>query len=73
MQVLELVQRIRPLLAGQHPSVQGTALAALTDIWLSGYVVLGDAAETQELRKRLLEQHMKCIWDLLGVDGHHAE
>jgi hypothetical protein len=72
-QALNLAQRIRPLLAGQHPFVQGVTLAELTAIWLSGYVVLGDAAETQELQSRLLEMHIKCIRDLLEGNGHHSE
>jgi len=74
-QALELVQRIRPLLAGWHSSVQGAALAELTAIWLSGHSVLGDANETQEFRKRLLEGQTKCIWDLLQIhgNGRHSE
>jgi hypothetical protein len=72
-QALELVRRIRPLLAGRHPSVQGAALAELTAIWLHGHVVLGDANQRQELQAELFEEHLKYIWALLEGDGRHSE
>jgi hypothetical protein len=64
-QALELVQRIKPLLAGRHPTVQGATLAELTAIWLSGYIVVGDESQTRELQAQLLEVQVKCIRALL--------
>jgi hypothetical protein len=72
-QALKLVQRIRPILAGQHPSVQGVTLAELTATWLSGHIVLGDPHQTQELQSRLLEEQVKWIRGLLQSHGDHAE
>jgi hypothetical protein len=68
-QTLNLVQRIRPLLAGRDPSVQGAALAELTATWVHGHFILGDATQTQELRVKLLEEQNKLIRRLLEIDG----
>lgn len=34
---LELAERIKPMLAGQGPEVQGAALAELVSIWITGF------------------------------------
>lgn len=54
-----IVEAIKPLLAGQHPGVQGIVLADLTAIWLAGH-----APETFEA---LLATHMKGIRDLVPL------
>jgi hypothetical protein len=68
-----LVERIKPLLAGLHPVVQGLTLAELTAIWLHGHFVLGDETETEKLRTRLLEQQIDCIRDLLETYGDNSQ
>ena len=64
-QALSLAARIKPLLAGKHPAMQGATLAELTAIWLHGHCILGNEAETQELRLKLLDEQIKCIRGLL--------
>jgi hypothetical protein len=71
-QALNLAERIKPLLAGVHPSIQGAVLAELTAIWLHGHCVLGDETETQELRIKLLDEQIKCIRALLEAYGSAA-
>jgi hypothetical protein len=68
-QAMNLTDRVKPLLAGIHPSIQGAALAELTALWLQGHFVLGDEAETQELRIKLLDEQIKCIRALLEAYG----
>lgn len=45
-----LIERLRPMLAGQAPEVVGAALAYLTTLWLRGHHPL-------ELRDRLWRVH----------------
>jgi hypothetical protein len=68
-QALNLAERIKPLLAGLHPSVQGVALAELMAIWLHGHFVPGDEAETAKLQARLLEHQIKFVRKLLEING----
>jgi hypothetical protein len=72
-QALSLADRIKPLLAGIHPSIQGAALAELTATWLQCHFILGDQTETQELRIKLLDEQIKCIRALLEVHGSAAK
>lgn len=67
--VTELVERVRPLFAGQHPAVIGAALADLTAIWLGGHVVRGDPEETDALRGRLMLEQMRAVGGLTAVNA----
>jgi hypothetical protein len=51
--VFDLVERIRPILAGNHPAVQGAAMADLVAIWLAGHPA--------EFREQLLALHVDKV------------
>lgn len=53
-QLEALLDKIAPLLEGQHPVVIGAALAELTGIWLAGHID-GDAADNKALRDKLMK------------------
>ena len=56
---LELVERIRPLLAGHHPAVRGVALAELVAIWLMGHPDL--------LHRKLVRAHFHAVGAFVGA------
>jgi hypothetical protein len=58
--VFELVDRIRPLLAGNHPGVQGAVLADLLAIWLAGHPA--------ELREDLLALTIAKALELVPIN-----
>jgi hypothetical protein len=53
-----LVDKIRPLLAGYAPEIQGAALAELLAIWLAGHHVKNHS-DTRRLRETLLRSHIE--------------
>lgn len=67
-----LVDRIKPLLAGAGPDVQGAALVQLVALHLAGH--------PPEMRAALLELHARCVGDMVpaieretfGPAGHPA-
>jgi hypothetical protein len=63
-QVMRLVNVIRPLLAGEPPSIQGAAIADLLAIWLAGHFA-GGAAENAALRDELLTAHIAVVRALI--------
>lgn len=63
-----IVRRIHRLLAGQPAQLQSGVLADLLAIWLAGHIVLGDPAETDRLRKELLDEHLRMVRELLPVN-----
>ena len=63
--VIRLVGRIAPLLHGKPSFVQGAALADLVAIWLAGHIVAGSAEQTDELRARLLRDHIDAVRNLV--------
>jgi len=56
----EIVERIRPLLAGYHPAVQGAVCADLLAIWLAGH--------EHALREALLTAHIVSVRELVPVN-----
>jgi hypothetical protein len=68
-EVLAVVDRIKPLLRGQQPELQGAVLAELLSIWLAGHVVRGDAQATQQLRAELLAKHCSVVRQLTEVNA----
>lgn len=58
----DLVEKIRPLLAGNEPEVIGCALAELLAILLAGH--------HPDLRKKLLKLHMQAVRDLVKPCEH---
>jgi hypothetical protein len=71
-EALAVADRIKPILAGLHPSLQGAALAELLSIWIAGHVADTDKA-TCKLRKEMLDLHIaqvrerNCAW--MGATG----
>jgi len=65
-----LMERIRPLLAGQKSEVVAGALADLLAIWLASHRLRNDAGTidakaTDKLRASLLRQHMAAVRELV--------
>lgn len=61
----EIAERIYPMLAGLHPTVQGAIVTDLVAMWIAGHVVEGDPKDTDRLRKFLMEQHIKLVVQLI--------
>jgi hypothetical protein len=55
----EIVEAIRPLLAGKLPAVQGLVVAELVAIWIAGHA--------EEFREQILEMELQTIRDLVPV------
>jgi hypothetical protein len=60
MLVRELVERMRPILAGHHPAAQGAALADMLAMWLAGHEA--------SLREPLLNAHVVAVRRLVPVN-----
>jgi hypothetical protein len=67
-QVEELVNRIRPILAGQRPDIQSAVLADLLAMWLAGFHDL--EGHTQGVRLELLEGHIELVKRLIEPNEH---
>ena len=64
-EVHELVDQIRPILAGRDPAIQSMVLADLLSTWLAGHLVAGDKKQTAKLREKLLAGHVKLVGEFL--------
>ena len=62
-EVDRLVDKVKPLLAGYHPAVQGAALADLLAIWLCSHHADTGA---ERLREHLLKMHIKTVRELVA-------
>lgn len=65
----QIVERVRPLLAGRPPQVQGAVLADLLAMWLAGHIFRGNPGETDALREKLLESHLDLVRRLIPVNA----
>ena len=61
-----LVARIKPLLAGHDPELQGAVLSDLVAIWVAGYRTC-EPGEGEVLRRELLELHCKHVVELVDL------
>jgi hypothetical protein len=68
-EIEDLVERIRPLLAGRSPDILGAALADCLAIWLAGHYVAGDNEATRRLRADLLGNHVARVTELTTVNA----
>jgi hypothetical protein len=68
-EVVALVDRIKPLLAGRPVETQGAVLADLLAIWLAGHQVEGDPEATRAMREALLAFHLEQVRDLTKVNA----
>jgi len=69
-----LLDRIKPILAGQPAELQGAVICDLTAIWIAGHRIEGDRAEGDQMRAELLAMHAEHVRELVemyleGVDG----
>ena len=69
-----IVDRIKPILAGQPAELQGAVINDLAAIWIAGHRMEGDRAEGDEMRAELLAMHAEHVRELVemyleGVDG----
>jgi hypothetical protein len=67
--IAAIVARIKPLLAGHPPEMQGAVLADLLAIWLAGHTVPGDPIATRRLRAAALEVHLEQMRPLIAVNA----
>ena len=67
--VARLVEKIRPLLAGQNPDLIGAALADLTATWAAGHLVPNNPDQTAMLRASLLALHVEAVCRLVDVNA----
>jgi hypothetical protein len=70
VQIVELSNRIAPLLKGYGPDVQSGALADLVAIYLAGNFVPGDRVATETMRAELLDVLIECARELVGPNEH---
>jgi hypothetical protein len=68
-EIAATVERIKPLLAGQPPELQGAVLADCLAIWLAGHHVAGDAEATQRMRAELLAMHCAAVRQLTAINA----
>ena len=66
-EVVETVERIKPLLAGKGAPAQGAILATLTALWLHGHV-LDDPTEQREVWDSLIAMQTEMIRDLIEAE-----
>jgi hypothetical protein len=67
--VAAIAERIKPLLAGHPPGVQGAVLAELLALWLAGHHVAGDREATREMRAVILAAHLQGMEPLIAVNA----
>jgi hemerythrin len=68
-EIMELVERARPIFAGQDPAVIGAALADLTARWLAGHVLADDPAATDQLRGDLMLEQVRLVRRLTVINA----
>jgi len=73
-EVERIVERIKPLLAGKPPNVQGLILADLTALWISHHLVATAKQDEQiALWGEILKMHTDKVWDLIVLYGEAHE
>jgi hypothetical protein len=66
--IIELVERIRPILFGNPSIIQGAVLAELTATWLMGHYHYQDTEKgNARVRERMLEIQVEIINNLMKV------
>jgi hypothetical protein len=68
LEIVALVEQIRPLLAGREPDIVGGALADLLATWLAGFRVLDNPKATTEFREAMLQMHLECMRPLIAIN-----
>lgn len=62
-----LTEKIRPLLAGKSPEVQGAVLGELTATWIAGFRS-DDPKDQKALRRDMLAMQIKYIRELVEAE-----
>lgn len=68
-EVVELVGRISPMLAGRQAPVQSAVIADLLARWVLGFHVPGDIEATREVQTTYLNRHLALVTDLINAQG----
>jgi hypothetical protein len=63
-----IVERIRPLLAGHSPEVQGAVLADLLAIFLAAHGVDDPDPAVEALREEILRLHIDAVRALIPIN-----
>ena len=66
-EVLAVAERIKPILANHHPTLQGAVLAELLSIWIAGHVA-DTGANSAKLRREMLKMHVEQVRKLIPVN-----
>ena len=66
--VLTLVEAIKPHFEGKPAQVQGAALAEMLSLWLAGHVNQNNPDKSDRVRKAVLEEHLKTVWQLVPIN-----
>jgi hypothetical protein len=67
-EVLAVAERIKPILAHHHPTLQGAVLAELLSIWIAGHVA-DTKGNTRKLRKEVLNMHVEQVRKLIPINA----
>ena len=67
-EVLAVAERIKPILANHHPTLQGAVLAELLSIWIAGHVA-DTSANSAKLRREMLKMHVEQVRKLIPVNA----
>jgi hypothetical protein len=65
----QLITRIKPILAGHSPDIQGAVLADLLAIWLAGHIDPDSPRETRKIRDSLLHNHLDAVRTLVPIEA----
>jgi hypothetical protein len=68
-EIARAVERIRRVLAGRPPEMQGAILADCLALWLAGHHVEGDADATRKMREELLADHCAAVRQLTSINA----
>jgi hypothetical protein len=66
-EIEEVVDQIKPLLAGRPSEIQGAILAECLSIWLAGHRA-GSEDGTRQLRAELLSTHCRHVRELTPIN-----
>lgn len=66
-EVMAILGRIKPLLAGVGSEMQGAVLAELLRMWVCGHQVPGDPEATREVQGEMLSFHFTAVGVACGL------
>lgn len=63
----EIVGKVKPLLAGKPPELQGFVIADLLAIFLAGHICEGDSDLQRDARLQVLNWHIRTVHMLIDL------